>query len=216
MRAEIVPAILTHNLEEYTAKLELLERSTSLWAHLDIMDGQFVPNITVMPHEIMGIPTKLRLEVHLMTFAPERHYSDLAVLGVLRVLLHREAFENEEECCSALLNAKDYFSEVGLVYSPKTQIVSPEKFSTEVIQIMGVEPGASGQAMLDDTWERVKQVADSDFQGIISVDGGINESNIQDLRKNGAERFIIASRLFASSNITQNVQHFNRILTEGI
>ena len=85
MKAEILPGILTHTFEEYAARLEMVESSSALWAHIDFADGQFVPNITVMPHEIMSLSTRLKIEAHLMTYRPERYFSDLTVAGVVRV-----------------------------------------------------------------------------------------------------------------------------------
>ncbi|HSI20491.1 MAG TPA: hypothetical protein VLA04_02150 [Verrucomicrobiae bacterium] len=212
MKAEICPGILTHTLEEYTARIQGIEQSGSLWAHLDIMDGQFVPNITVMPYEIMGIPTSLNLEAHLMAYRPERYYSDLTVARISRVLLHREAFDTFEETATALHQASDYFAEVGLVINPNTEIEPYKDLPIQVVQVMGVTPGASGQTMFDTTYDRIKKVASQGMPITIAVDGGIREENIRELQKAGANRFVITSQLGAISAIQQNLKHFTQLL----
>lgn len=212
MKAEICPGILTHNLEEYTARLEGIEQSGSSWAHLDVMDGQFVPNITVMPYEIMGIPTNLSLEAHLMVYHPERYYSDLTVARVSRVLIHREVYDSLEEVAKALEQAGDYFSEVGLVINPETEIESYKGLPAQVIQLMGVHPGASGQQMLGSAYGRIEEVAKQRLKVTIAVDGGIREENIRELQKAGASRFVITSQLGGISAIRQNLNHFTQLL----
>lgn len=216
MRSEIYPAILTHNLEEYIAKLELVESSVADWVQIDVMDGQFVPNITVMPHEIMGIPTKLKMEVHLMTYAPERYFSDLTVAGISRVLLHREVYGSLDECNQALKIANDYFPEVGLVINPDTDIEDYSNLAISSIQCMGVHPGASGQPLLDSTYVKIEKIRAQGLPFVIAVDGGVNEDNIRSLQKAGVTRFVISSHLFATHNIAQNVQHFIQIVSGGI
>jgi len=212
MKVEICPGILTHSVEEYRARLEGIEESGATWAHLDIMDGQFVPNITVMPYEIMGLPTKLNLEAHLMVYRPERYYSDLTVARVSRVLIHREAYESFEEFTKAIGQASDYFAEVGCVLNPETSIESYKELSIQAIQIMGVHPGASGQSMIGTTCDRIKAVADQKLNLTIAVDGGIREENIKELRAAGASRFVITSQLGAVSAIGQNLANFTHLL----
>lgn len=215
MKAEIYPGLLTHSIEEFIARLEMVEKSDASWVHLDFADGQFVPNITVMPHEIMSISTKLKKEAHLMTYAPERYFSDLTVAGVQRVLIHREAFETREECEHCLKDAGNYFSEVGLVLNPDTELETYADLPIAVIQVMGYQPGFSGQPFMESTYERIEKVKNQELPYILSVDGGVSEDNIQELQKVGASRFIITSHLFVEPNISPSFQHFIQLVSAG-
>jgi ribulose-phosphate 3-epimerase len=216
MKAEIYPGILTHSYEEYATRLEMVEKSSAKWVHVDFADGQFVPNITVMPNEIMSLTTKLNVEAHLMTFAPERYFSDLTVAGISRVLLHREAFNSLEECASALKDAGNYFSEVGLVLNPGTEVEEFSSLPISVVQCMGVHPGFSGQPLMHDVYGTIAAVRSQSTHLTVAVDGGVSEENIAELQKAGVSRFVMSSQLFTANNVTQNFQHFIQLVSGGI
>jgi len=213
MRPEIIPGILTHTLEEYTHRLEMVEESPATWAHVDIMDGQFVPNISVMPHEFMSLTTRLKLEIHLMAFRPERYFADLTVAGATRVLLHREAYQSFEECKQALQMASEYFPEVGLVINPDTEVESYADLPIVSVQCMSVHPGASGQPFLESAFEQVKKVAAQKLPVTIAVDGGVSEDNIRELQAIGAERFVITSHLYITNNLPQRFNYFTQLVS---
>ncbi len=216
MSPEIIPAILAHSFEEYTTRLSLVEASNATWVHVDIMDGQFVPNITVMPHEIMSIGTRLKLEAHLMTQAPERYFSDLTVAGCARVLLHREAYSDLAACAKALKQAKDYFGEVGLVLNPGTALEPYEGLELNSIQVMGAEPGHSGQMLLDSTFDRLRELSSQRLPGVtLAVDCGVSEDTIAPLKEAGAKRFVIATHLFVNNAVSQNFTYFSQLVTGG-
>ena len=216
MKAEIFPGILTHSYEEYVTRLEMVENSSAKWVHVDFADGQFVPNITVMPNEIMSITTKVSIEAHIMTFAPERYFSDLTVAGVSRVLLHREAFDSLDECAACLKDAGNYFSEVGLVLNHGTEVEDLSTLPIAVVQCMGVRPGFSGQPLEHAVYDTIERVRNQTKRYTIAVDGGVAEENIQDLQKAGVSRFVMSSQLFTANNVSQNFQHFIQLVSGGI
>ena len=215
MKAEIYPGILVHTVEEYIHRLEMVESSPATWSHIDVMDGQFVPNITVMPHEFMGISTRLKLEVHLMTFGPERYFPDLAAAGVSRVLLHREAYPSLAECAEGLRHAKDYFSEVGLVINPDTEVENYRGLPISSLQCMSVHPGHSGQPFLVSAFDQVRKVVAQSLGVTVAIDGGVSEENIKELQAEGVSRFVITSHLYITNNLPQRFHYFTQLVSGG-
>lgn len=215
MFTEIIPGILSHTFEEYATRLEQVEESEATWVHVDVMDGQFVPNISVMPSEFMGLTTRLKIEAHLMVFAPERYYPDLSAANCTRLLLHQETYEDLEQVARAVKQAKDYFPEVGLAVSPETKLEHLASLGLQSVQCMGVMPGRSGQAMLDGTEARIRALAKQKLGVPIAVDGGVTQENIKELSEAGATRFVITSQLFANNALKQNFTYFSQLVTGG-
>ena len=212
---EIIPGILAHSVEQYGSRLDLIEHSQATWVHVDIMDGQFVPNTSVMPHEIISLRSSCQIEAHLMTFRPERYYSDLAVAGVSRVLLHREAFDSLEQCAAACKLASDYFAEVGVVLNADTLVEPLQELPIQVVQCMGVPPGASGQPFESAAYDTISLVVMQGLRVTMAADGAVSEDTARKLQACGVSRFVITSRLFAGGNLDENISRFNRILQGG-
>lgn len=213
--SEIYPGILAHTFEEYTDRLQLIEASSAAWVHVDVMDGQFVPNITVMPHEIMSVATRLKVEMHLMVSNPERYFSDLSVIGCDRVLLHRESFATQEEWHDIIKKALDYFPEVGAAFNPHTPLETVQDTGAAALMIMGVEPGYSGQTLLEGTYDRLQEARQLNDGLVLAIDGGVSEETIKPLQEAGAQRFVISSHLFANNAVPQNFTYFTQLLTGG-
>lgn len=212
---EIYPCILANTLEEYKTKLEMIEASSATWAQIDFMDGAFVNKLTVLPAEIREIATSVKLEAHLMVYSPEKYYLDLQQAGFRRVLLHREIYDSFEECCQAIINAKNYFNEVGLVINPDTEIEEYSKLNIDSLQCMAVHPGASGQLLLNSIYDTIKIVKEADPNFVIAVDGGVSSENIGELKKVGVQRFVMASSIFANQDVNNNFQYFLQLITQG-
>jgi ribulose-phosphate 3-epimerase len=215
-RPEILPSVLVHTVEEYCARLEQLEQAGTAWAQVDIGDGKFVPNRTVLPNEIREKQTSLHLEAHLMVFEPEIYLEDLKSAGFNRVLLHRESFETLSQCSVALHTAREVFGEVGLVINPDTPVEDYHDLPITVVQCMGVRPGFSGQPMLESIYDTIALIRQQKIPLVLAADGGINEENIQILFKAGVSRFIMASAVFNGQRpIQQTLQQLISLLSPG-
>lgn len=200
MGSEILPGILVHSHEEYLARLNQIESTSARWAHLDVMDGHFVPNTTLGLDAVGGTPTRLSLEAHLMVVDPFRYVSALQVAGVRRVLVHREVAPSLAAAGLVVERLKQYFPEVGLAVNPETQLEDYRNVPIDELLIMGVHPGFSGQEMLGETVDRIR-IARTLTSAVIGVDGGVREESISELAAAGAQRFVVTSQLYSAGDL---------------
>jgi ribulose-phosphate 3-epimerase len=216
MNPEVLPGVLTHTYEEYIARIELIEKSDLVWAHIDIMDGRFVPNLTVGLHDIAGVPTKLRLEIHAMVSDPVSLASEYAAVGCRRLLIHREAFHSEAELRDGVMQLRQYVPEVGLVYNLETpfdDILSELPLAS--VQCMAVPPGRSGQQLDERVYHRLRELTALGIGAVRAVDGGVSEETLPMLQAAGAERFVVSSHLFAGSSVSYNYNRLTQVMQEG-
>ena len=212
---EIYPCVLANNLDEYKTRLEMIENSSASWAQIDFMDGDFVNQLSVLPADIKEIKSSLKLEAHLMVVNPENYYNDLIDAGFRRILIHREIFKQKNQCAYAIEQARKAFPEVGLVINPDTEIEDFSAYKIDSLQCMAVHPGASGQLILNSIYDTIKEIKEQNPPFVIAVDGGVNSGNIQELRKVGVDRFIMASAIFADRDVNKNFQYFLQLITQG-
>ena len=198
----VAPSLLCSNLLNIESEIIPFEQESSLWPHLDVMDGHFVPNLTFGPPFIqkMASLTALPLDVHLMVNNPEFYLKELAHQGVHNITFHYEA---SPEPLTLIKKGKDHFKSIGLALCPKTplSVLSDEILeSLDLLLIMSVRPGHGGQTFLEGTWEKLaegkrrKERLGLSFQ--IQIDGGVNGNNARALRKGGATNLVAGSYIF--------------------
>ena len=193
---EILPTILEQHAETAKAKLRIAE-TASRWVQWDLMDGAFVPNTTWSdPEEIKNWTIHAKIELDLMVMDP----ASVIVLwqpihAFRRAVWHIEADIDHEELIRQI---KHTGREVGLAISPKTSLMdlTPYLDLLDMVQVMGVEPGSSGQTLLPETTERVRAIHRMQPELVVSVDGGVNEKNILSLAKAGASRFCMNTAFY--------------------
>lgn len=200
MASEILPGILVHSHDEYLMRLNQIESTSARWAHLDVMDGHFVPNTTLGLDAVGGTPTRLSLEAHLMVVDPFRYVTALQVAGVRRVIIHREIAPSLAATGVVVERLKQFFPEVGIAVNPETQLEDYRSLPIDELLIMGVHPGYSGQEMLGETLERVR-IARGLTAATLGVDGGVREEAIAELAAAGAQRFVVTSQLYSASDL---------------
>lgn len=195
-RYEILPAVLAHTAEEALQKVRAAQ-DCSPWLQWDIMDGVFVPNTTW--HDAEKVQTwtiKNRIELHLMVRDPERVIDAWRnVPKFKRAVWHIEAPIDHE---ALIQKCTEMGKEVGLAISPKTSLLdlTPYLDFLESILVMGVEPGFSGQDLLPDTVNRIRQIVTMNKNLVVNVDGGVNAKTLLGLAKAGAKRFCMGSAIF--------------------
>lgn len=204
---KIAPSILACDL----ANLEIETKSVNKadFLHIDVMDGVFVPNISFGLPVIASLRKKSSMifDVHLMISSPERYLKEFAAAGADYITIHYESTVDVEGC---LKQIKSLGKKSGLSVKPDTPVESILGFLpfVDMILIMTVEPGFGGQKLIDDCLLKVENIRryreSTVYKFLIEADGGIDESNIEYVRKKGVDVAVMGSSIFRLSASLRN------------
>lgn len=191
--------------------IELVNESAADWFHLDIMDGVFVPNISYGTPVVKTIKKYVEkpLDVHLMIVEPERYIEAYADMGADLLTIHYEASTHLHRSLQAI---KQNGMKAGVALNPHTNVLLLEDViqDIDVVLMMSVNPGFGGQRFIENTYKKIRQlkelIVDNDAETLIEVDGGVNDQNIQELVRAGADIFVAGSHVFKSSDPTETIQ----------
>lgn len=198
-------SILSANFEHLAHDIQDVEAAGADWIHIDVMDGRFVPNITMGPFIVEACRriTNLPLDVHLMIEKPEDHIRSFASAGASIITV-------QQETCPHLHRTLEMIREegckTGIAYNPATQVNNLHLVANEVdmVLIMTVNPGYSGQSYIQGMEKKVEQVAKiiAEFEHPIrlQVDGGINLKTLPAVLKAGADTIVAATAVFGHSD----------------
>jgi ribulose-phosphate 3-epimerase len=201
----LAPSILAADLARLGQEVAAVERGGAGAIHVDIMDGQFVPNLTLGPAVVKAVRrvTRLPIDVHLMVERPERHIDAFIDAGANWVSVHVEGVMH-------LQRAVAYLSErgvqAGVVLNPSTSLFTLEEILPEVdyVLLMSVNPGFSGQVFLPSALDKIqrlrKTILDRGLRARIEVDGGITTENIRTVVEAGAEIIVAGVASFAAGD----------------
>ncbi|HXQ36195.1 MAG TPA: ribulose-phosphate 3-epimerase [Anaerolineales bacterium] len=197
----IAPSILSADFTRLGEEIATCESAGADWLHVDVMDGHFVPNITMGPFivEACRRVTKLPLDVHLMIEKPERHLEAFARAGASRLNVHVETCPHLHDTLGQI---KSLGCEAGVALNPDTPVGKIESVMTaaDLILVMSVYPGYSGQEFIPGTIPKVAEIRKKlDALGStawIEVDGGINVENAPKVKESGATAFVAATAVF--------------------
>ncbi|MFA5168202.1 MAG: ribulose-phosphate 3-epimerase [Candidatus Omnitrophota bacterium] len=207
----IAPSLLSADFGRLSDEIRDVERAGCDALHIDVMDGHFVPNITIGPLVVSAIRkvTKLPLDVHLMIDAPSRYIAEFRKAGADWITIHIEA---ESDVRKTLQEIKKFGAKAGISLRPKTPVetILPFLLDLDLILVMSVEPGFGGQSFMPDTMEKIK-VLRPKFQGLISVDGGIGAGNASQALEAGADILVAGSAVFGKSDRVKAIQEFREI-----
>lgn len=207
----VSPSILSADFANLERDIKLVERNGADWIHVDVMDGHFVPNITIGIPVVKSIKkvTTLPLDVHLMIENPEKYIEDFANAGADILTFHYEAVK-KENIKLLITKIKNLGVKAGLSIKPKTQPEEIIEFlpDLDLVLVMTVEPGFGGQKFMADCAEKIKVIKQHATQNLfIQVDGGINAETGEICTKYGANSLVAGSYIYNAENIKEAISN---------
>ncbi len=211
----IAPSILSADFSKLGDEIRSVENAGADWIHVDVMDGHFVPNITMGPIIVKAARgvTSLPLDVHLMIANPDSFISDFAKAGATLISVQVEACGHLNRTIQAI---KESDCRAGVVLNPSTPLSSIEWVLEDVdfVLIMSVNPGFSGQAFIPNALSKVRalrtMIQERELSILIEIDGGVNENNIEAISKAGVDAFVAGSAIFGSQNYKKTIDSFRK------
>ena len=220
-RIEIAPSILAANFAKLGEDVRVVEEAGADIIHVDVMDGHFVPNIS------LGIPvvaslrkaTRLPLDVHLMIEQPELYIEDFIRAGGSRILVHQEATVHLDR---ALAMIRELGAEAGAAINPATPVgmLSEVLDKVDTVLEMTVNPGFGGQKFIPNTYEKIRQLnqmrARYNATFRIEVDGGVDPGNTAELAQAGANTFVAGTSIFHTADPAAATRQLKKLATQAL
>jgi len=212
---KLAPSILSADFANLQLALSQCDEGGAHWIHVDVMDNQFVPNLTIGPPVVKSLRpnTKKFLDVHMMVIEPEKLVEPFARAGADSITFHIEATDDPQSVIDLI---KASGTKVGISIKPATPLaeIAPYYDQIDLVLVMSVDPGFGGQGYLDGSTERVEKVKqiliEKSLQNrvLIEVDGGIKLHNAEEVINAGADVLVAGSAIFGADDPVQTMKDF--------
>jgi ribulose-phosphate 3-epimerase len=209
----IAPSILSADFTRLGEEIKAVQEAGADWIHIDVMDGHFVPNITIGPLVVEAArrATYLPLDVHLMITNPELYITDFVKAGADLITVQVEACVHLNRTIQMI---KEAGIQAGAVLNPSTSLdtIEWELENLDLVEIMSVNPGFGGQAFIPSSLAKIsalkQMIIDKGLTTLIEVDGGVNSETIAEISQAGTDVFVAGSAIFGSDNYLQTINEF--------
>ncbi|WP_139905119.1 ribulose-phosphate 3-epimerase [Clostridium thermarum] len=213
---KLAPSILSADFAKLGEQVALLEKAKVDLLHIDVMDGNFVPNISIGLPVIKSLRpyTKLPFDVHLMIEKPSRYIEDFAKAGADYITVHQESEIHIDRLIDLI---KSFKVKAGVSINPATPVSVLEHLlpKVDLVLIMSVNPGFGGQSLIEYTLDKVKALKEirekHNYSYEISIDGGVTLENCQRIAACGADILVSGSSIFKNNAIEDNVKEFRAL-----
>jgi ribulose-phosphate 3-epimerase len=220
-RIEIAPSILASDFAKLGEEVKKVESGGADVIHVDVMDGHFVPNISLGVPVVQSLrkATRLPLDVHLMIEQPEEYIEDFVRAGADRVLVHQEATPHLDR---ALEMIRENGGQAGAVLNPSTPVgmLSDVLDKLDTVLVMSVNPGFGGQRFILNAFEKIRQLAQwrarYNAQFRIEVDGGVDLENVAELVQAGANTLVAGTSIFHTPDPAAAARQMRKVATEAL
>jgi ribulose-phosphate 3-epimerase len=215
---KIAPSILSADFSRLSEEVKAVETAGADVIHVDVMDGHFVPNLTIGPVVVEGLKkiTTLPLDTHLMIEEPDRFIEAFAKAGSRWITVHAEVCTDLHQTIKRL---RELGVRPGVVINPETPLKALDSVLEEIdlILIMSVHPGFGGQGFIPSALNKVEQlrkIVDRNHYPIeIEVDGGIKLDNIEEVSKAGGDIFVLGTGIFKTGNYAETIRQLRGKIT---
>ncbi|MBI9084479.1 MAG: ribulose-phosphate 3-epimerase [Desulfobacterales bacterium] len=215
----IAPSILSADFARLGEEIAAVEAAGANWIHVDVMDGHFVPNITIGPLVVEAVRrvTSLPLDVHLMIENADRYIPDFAKAGADWITVQVEACVHLHRTVQLI---RDAGCRPGVVLNPSTPLSSLEWILEDVdlVMLMSVNPGFGGQSFIPNTIDKIRTlraiIAERGLSTLIEIDGGVSRNTIGDIAAAGVDVFVAGSAIFGSKDYAATIDAFRKILDD--